>query len=320
MGRGDYNPISPYGYTPTEWVTIVFLVIFSVSGAVHLAQGVWGKYYIVFPTLIVGLLLEIIGWVARLWSSRNVLYDTPFLMQIITLIIAPVFFSAYCYTILGVAIQALGKQYSLLRANWYVAIFVTCDVISLVLQAVGGGWAASSDEHPVPHTPTNIMVGGIIFQLVTMIVFCCLAADFMWRAASKKAYKSKLAQAEKERELEMGVVEVPDSPQTADSDARLAGKEVNSPYSTSIDDAGERRKRVRGWWFVMLGVGICSICIIVRGIYRTVELLQGWDGYLISHEVYQDVLDGIPMSIAIISINVFHPAHWLSKRRGWIKE
>ncbi|WVQ75248.1 hypothetical protein IAR50_004860 [Cryptococcus sp. DSM 104548] len=315
MSGGDYEPTSPYGYTPVVWVTIVFLVIFSVSGAVHLGQGVWGKYYILFPTLIVGLLLEIIGWVARYWSSQNVLYDTPFLMQIITLIIAPVFFSAYCYTILGVAIEALGRQYSLLRPKWYVALFVTCDVISLILQAVGGGWAASTDEHPVPHTPTNIMVGGIIFQLVTMIIFCCLAADFMWRAASKRAYRRKL-----EREMEMGRIEVPDSPHSgADSEARFADKEGNGAYGVdSIGDAAKRAKMVRGWWFVMLGVGICSICIIVRGIYRTVELLQGWDGYLISHEVYQDVLDGIPMSIAIISINVFHPTFWLSKRRGWL--
>lgn len=39
-------------------------------------------------------------------------------------------------------IKHLGSQYSLLGAKWYLIIFVIADIISLVLQAVGGGGAA----------------------------------------------------------------------------------------------------------------------------------------------------------------------------------
>nr|KIR49093.1 hypothetical protein I312_01242 [Cryptococcus bacillisporus CA1280] len=78
----------------------------------------------------------------------------------------------------------------LFRPKWYIVIFVTCDFISLVLQAIGGGWAASVDP-PTPKTPTNIMVGGIVFQLVSMIVFVGLAVDFMQRAMRRRAYKGR---------------------------------------------------------------------------------------------------------------------------------
>ncbi|WWD16463.1 hypothetical protein CI109_100889 [Kwoniella shandongensis] len=297
MGRDDYDLESAYGYTPTEWVTIVFIVVFAVSGAVHVGQAIWFKYWIVFPTIVIGIILELIGWAARYWSSQNVLYDPPFLQQIITLIIAPVFFSAWCYTILGLAINRLGQQYSALRPKWYLAIFITCDIISLVLQAVGGGWAASASD-PIPKTPTNIMVGGIIFQLVSMVAFSSLALDFMIRATKKKAWKH--------RQSEESMV-------SASENATFAGANDNASWEEKEKEKGE----INGWWIVLAGTAICSLMIIIRGVYRSVELVQGWNGYLISHEVYQDTLDGLPMSLAMIAVNILHPGFFLPKRRGW---
>ncbi|EAL20696.1 hypothetical protein CNBE0610 [Cryptococcus deneoformans B-3501A] len=324
----QYSLTSPYDYTPTGWVTILFIVLFSVSGALHLVQATIFKYWIVFPTIAVGVALEIIGWAGRYWSNQNVLYNPPFLMQIITMVTDQkrtdllshqcssvvgwlanlrrvaikstadqMCLLAWDYTILGIAIQNLGRQYSILAPKAYVALFVTCDVISLILQAVGGGWAASS-EFPVPKSPTNIMVAGIIFQLVSMIIFSLLACDFMYRAWKKKPYQRKLRQ-------------VVDEPIGETGSGATEGTE-GEKY-----DEVERSAVVRGWWWVMAGTAICSLMIIIRGVYRSVELVQGWNGYVISREVYQDCLDGIPMFIAVLSINIFHPGFFLPRRRKW---
>jgi hypothetical protein len=59
-----------------------------------------------------------------------------------SLILGPAFFSAWAYTILGYCITRLGSAYSLLKPKWYLILFVTADIISLVLQAIGGGQAA----------------------------------------------------------------------------------------------------------------------------------------------------------------------------------
>lgn len=50
--------------------------------------------------------------------------------------------------------------------------------------------------------------------------------------------------------------------------------------------------------------------IYIRGVYRTVELLHSWGGYLITHEKYFIALDGAMMVAAVTVLNVFHPA-WL---------
>jgi hypothetical protein len=42
-------------------------------------------------------------------------------------------------------------------------------------------------------------------------------------------------------------------------------------------------------------------------VYRVVELSQGFDGYLASHEVYFYVLEAVPMMSPFILFNLFHP-------------
>ena len=55
-----------------------------------------------------------------------------------------------------------------------------------------------------------------------------------------------------------------------------------------------------------------TFCIIVRNLYRAIELSQGRNGYLITHEIYFAVLDGALMARAVGVFNVFFPAMHLS--------
>ncbi|KAJ5107714.1 RTA1-domain-containing protein [Penicillium angulare] len=57
-------------------------------------------------------------------------------------------------------------------------------------------------------------------------------------------------------------------------------------------------------------MALSIVCIYIRSIYRTIELAQGWSGYLIAHEVYFIGLDGVMMIIAVQILNIFHPG-WL---------
>lgn len=64
------------------------------------------------------------------------------------------FFSAWDYTLLGLSIKHIGHQYSLIGPNLYLVIFVIADIVSLVLQAIGGGGAAM-DAKEYRDTTTN---------------------------------------------------------------------------------------------------------------------------------------------------------------------
>jgi hypothetical protein len=52
------------------------------ASVVHCIQAWRSKYWIIYPTLVLGAVIEIMGWAGRLWSSYNVYRLDPFLMQI----------------------------------------------------------------------------------------------------------------------------------------------------------------------------------------------------------------------------------------------
>lgn len=63
----------------------------------------------------------------------------------------------------------------------------------------------------------------------------------------------------------------------------------------------------RPWQKHLIGLYIVSILILIRSIVRVVEYLQGYDGYIMTHEVYLYIFDALVMFIAVVSMNWIHP-------------
>jgi hypothetical protein len=208
--------------------------------------------------LVLGGIIEVMGYSARIYSWKKDSSLNAFLAQTVTLIIAPSFFSAALYVVFGKIIAIVGRQYSLLAPKWYTLIFVIADLISLIIQAIGGGQAAIAAQTNGNTTPgTNIMIAGICWQMVSMSVYVLLAILYIFRISKAKVVLS------------------------------------------------QNMKIFLG------GMGIITLMIFIRCIYRTVELQAGWTGYIITHEVYFACLDGLPMIIALIAFNVFHPGRYI---------
>ncbi|KAJ0424179.1 RTA1 like protein-domain-containing protein [Aspergillus carlsbadensis] len=260
---GCHAPIegfnSPYGYNPSIAAGVVFLVLFALTMIGHIAQMVWKRTWWM-AVFWIGSLTEVLGWAGRTWSAECPYNGDAFLMQITTLIIAPTFYTAGVYILLGRFIQILGRESSVLSPRVYLWIFVTCDIVSLVVQAIGGAMAstASNQENGDTAPGTNIMVAGIVFQMASITIFVLCAADFVRRTLRRKLLQS-----------------------------------------------------MTGTIVPLLGAMIFSvICIYIRSIYRTIELLEGWDGYLITTERFFYALDGTMMVLAVAVFNIFHPG-WL---------
>ncbi|KAJ5985510.1 hypothetical protein N7522_012706 [Penicillium canescens] len=96
-------------------------------------------------------------------------------MQICTLTLAPAFWPAVIYLTLK------HKHYSLIRAKWYPYIFATCDIISLVFQGAGGGISATAKTASNIDIGSDIMIAGIVWQVITLTVFGLTSAHFLLR-------------------------------------------------------------------------------------------------------------------------------------------
>lgn len=102
-----------------------------------------------------------------------------FKIQISCLIFAPAFIAAGIYLTLKHIVLAFGQERSRIKARYYTIGFITCDFISLMLQAVGGGFAGGAGNNvKLRNIGTNLMISGIVWQVATLLVFVGLVVDY----------------------------------------------------------------------------------------------------------------------------------------------
>jgi len=177
----ELDAYSPYNYVPTEYVCAIFLALYGLSTLIHIGQMFRYRLWWLLPTVVLAGTAEVIGWSGRLWSSKNVLLNTPFLIQISTTIIAPTPLVAANFLILGIIIRRLGGHYSRLSPRWYTIVFCSFDIVSLIVQAVGGAKASMAEDYQGAQDGAHIMLGGIVFQLACITAYVILAAEFFLR-------------------------------------------------------------------------------------------------------------------------------------------
>lgn len=62
--------------------------------------------------------------------------------------------------------------------SFFYYIFIPCDIISLILQAVGGAMSATSNGGN--QSGVNIALAGLAFQVFTLVAFIIAVLDYMW--------------------------------------------------------------------------------------------------------------------------------------------
>ncbi|KAK3303867.1 RTA1 protein [Chaetomium strumarium] len=62
------------------------------------------------------------------------------------------------------------------------------------------------------------------------------------------------------------------------------------------------------WRRQMFALCVGSMLIMVRSVFRAIEYLQGFDGYLLSHEAYLYVFDAVLMFLVMVLFNYIHPS------------
>ncbi|KAL8668782.1 MAG: hypothetical protein Q9168_006607 [Polycauliona sp. 1 TL-2023] len=176
-----------YGYRPSLGASSFFIAVFAACLGAQVLQGFKWKTRTYMIVMTLGCLGEVVGYAGRLIMNNNPWDDTGFQMQICCLIIAPSFFAAAIYLTLKHLVLTIGPEHSRLPPKWYTWIFIGCDIFSLVLQGAGGGIAASASSPSTQDAGSNLMLAGIVWQVVTLIVFATLAGDFALRVSRSRS-------------------------------------------------------------------------------------------------------------------------------------
>ncbi|RVX72655.1 hypothetical protein B0A52_04053 [Exophiala mesophila] len=172
-----------YGYVPSLALGILGVVLFIIALGAHIFLLVRHRTWY-FSSTIIGLVMEVIGYVFRLLASQKNPYAVSyFVAQYFCIVVAPVFFSAAIYTIISVMINVVGRTYAPLSPRLILWIFIVCDVIATVVQITGAALVgrAYSDQKD-PTTPNNILLAGLAFQVFSFALFLICLTIFVIRA------------------------------------------------------------------------------------------------------------------------------------------
>ncbi|KAJ7850858.1 RTA1 like protein-domain-containing protein [Mycena leptocephala] len=265
---------SPYGYTPTEYVCILFVALFGFSTLLHIGQAIHYRMWWLFLSAILAGILETVGWGGRLWSSKSPQIFEAYEIQIVCTVMGPTPLAAANFIVLGRIINRLGPVFSRLSPKLYTILFLCCDIISLVVQAVGGGMAATAvNENRDPTKGGNIILGGSYSRWVHVLL-----------SPPHRMHTDFLLRYLRNRPIGHGSEQAP---------------------STTVP-LGRKMK------LLVYALAFNTTCLFIRAVYRVIELSDGWSGRIITTQAYFNVLDGAMITLAILTLNVAHPGQLLA--------
>ncbi|CDR43747.1 CYFA0S12e03884g1_1 [Cyberlindnera fabianii] len=262
------SELNQFGFTPNYAINLIFAIIMGMTFAAH---GVLMVFYHTWWFSITHLFatgFELIGYICRFLGSKDTFNNMYNIGQITTLTFAPCFIMAGVYFLLAKLIMIYGEKYAVMKPMRYTQVFLFCDLVSLLLQCGGGGMAAGANDSKGTEMGRNIMVSGLVFQVVSMAVFMGLFIHLLWRVGYFGNVSGSVM------------------------------RSFNERYTLI------RSKTFFRWY--PTGVFTVVLLVFVRSVYRVAELSEGWRGYLVVHEVYFLIFDGLMIVIACVLTVVFH--------------
>lgn len=126
--------------------------------------------------------VETIGYAARAVGHNDIESLTPYIIQSLLILLAPILFAASVYMTLTRLIRACkGEALSIIRVKWVTKIFVGGDVLCFFIQGAGGGMLARADTQEQFDRGENIVLGGLILQVLVFLFFVIVAGLFHYR-------------------------------------------------------------------------------------------------------------------------------------------
>ncbi|TDZ32996.1 Protein RTM1 [Colletotrichum spinosum] len=189
--NGDW---SFYRFEPSTAAAIFFCIIFVLTTALHLFQMVRTKTWYL-TAFVIGGFCEFIGYAAR---AKNTVEKPgcwtlmPYIIQNVLLLIAPALMAASIYMILGrIILLTDSETHALIKRRFLTKIFVSGDVLSLLLQSGGGGMmAGAGPENNFMEIGEKVIIVGLFVQLFVFGFFIVTAALFHRRMALVPTAKS----------------------------------------------------------------------------------------------------------------------------------
>lgn len=176
---------STYGYAPNLAVSVFFVCVFGACALAQLLLGIRFRTYTWCAGILLGVALECVGYAGRIMTHYNVWNGNAFDLQLITLIIAPSLMLAGIDLILKHLVSTFGPEHSYIKPPLITWTFISLDILSLVLQAIGGILASIASNQvsalSLLQTGNDLLVAGIALQVAQLVAFGLFSVSWLIR-------------------------------------------------------------------------------------------------------------------------------------------
>lgn len=249
-----------FGFVPNYDANMAFCILFGLITVYQCIMGIDTKNWWMCTCWTICGGLECAAYIARLILHGDVSRTSLWGMEMSLTTFAPVFMAAALYYQLAVLVTIYGQHYSPVRPMVYNAIFTTSDVVALFIQSGGGGITANPDTRNIGE---KITLGGIIFQVITLVIFMVIASIVWYRIHT-------------------------------DSSANYNMKYLEN-----------RERKLFKFWIPATALSL--LFLLIRSVYRIVELSGGWSGPVLKHENYFLYFDGLMIILGMLALSIIHP-------------
>ncbi|KAJ7763999.1 RTA1 domain-containing protein [Mycena maculata] len=166
-----------YDFYPSFAAAVLFSVFFGVVTALYIAQAVKCKTTFCW-VIIVACFWEFSSFVTRANTTKYQQNAGLALVSQILVLIAPLWVNAFDYIVLGRMIHFFLPSHSILGISGSLLgiAFVMLDVVSFVVQLIGGSLAGPTAPESEVFKGIHIYMGGIGLQQFFIFIFLGLAA------------------------------------------------------------------------------------------------------------------------------------------------
>jgi hypothetical protein len=172
-------------YTPTIAAGVIAALVFAALTSLHIWKLAKNRTWFCIP-FIIGGLFETIGYAARAAAHNDTESTTPYIIQSILILVAPILFAASVYMILGrLILRTDSASYSIVRATWVTKIFVAGDILCFFIQSGGAGMLVKANDASGFKTGENIILGGLILQILIFAFFVVVASIWQRRLSAQ---------------------------------------------------------------------------------------------------------------------------------------
>ncbi|GAA5989630.1 hypothetical protein JCM5350_003201 [Sporobolomyces pararoseus] len=254
------------------------MLTYAIAGIVHWIHFFRNRQNRYALTLCIGMSVMVLGFLLRLLYANGD-EGVGFGMTVLPLL-APCAFLAINYMLLTRVAKALKAQAALfIRVGFVVHLFIWSDIVSFVSLLAGEVMVAiGGTESAIGHA---IAIGGLVLQVVSYSLFCTLLISF--RKQVPRMF-----------------------PHIEEQVNRFSWRSFRFWSNQPITD----------YQFLLTLMGITSIGILIRCVFRVIEFAVGFTGYIATHEVFFYLFDALPLLLSMSLYSIFWPPRFVQGSRS----